>query len=82
MYAIWTIMSFNVLLVGDFAKLNEFVMGTWTNVGQLSVVCVCVCVCARARARARGGVGGGVVGVFGGGGGNGDLQGRQNKKKY
>jgi hypothetical protein len=32
MYAIWTIMSFNLLLVGDFSKLNEFVMGTWTNV--------------------------------------------------
>ena len=31
MYALWTIMSFNILLVGDFAKLNPFVMGTWTN---------------------------------------------------
>ena len=27
----WTILSFNILLVGDFAKLNDFVMGTWTN---------------------------------------------------
>lgn len=31
MYALWTIMSFNILLVGDFAKLNAFVMATWTN---------------------------------------------------
>jgi hypothetical protein len=31
MYSIWTVMAFNLLLVGDFAKLNPFVMGTWTN---------------------------------------------------
>jgi alpha-galactosidase len=31
MFALWTILSFNILLVGDFAKLNEFVMETWTN---------------------------------------------------
>ena len=31
MYALWTIMAFNLLLVGDFSKLNSLVMGTWTN---------------------------------------------------
>lgn len=31
MYSLWNIMAFNLLLVGDFAKLNPFVMGTWTN---------------------------------------------------
>ena len=34
-YGLWSVMSFNILLVGDFAKLNPFVMGTWTN--QLAV---------------------------------------------
>ena len=38
MYAIWTIMSFNLLLVGDFAKLNEFVMETWTNVSGVNAL--------------------------------------------
>ena len=31
MYALWTILSFNLLLSGDFANLNPFVMATWTN---------------------------------------------------
>ena len=31
MYALWTILSFNLLLSGDFANLNSFVMGVWTN---------------------------------------------------
>jgi hypothetical protein len=26
MFSLWTILSFNILLVGDFAKLNPFVM--------------------------------------------------------
>ena len=31
MYALWTVMSFNLLLTSDFAKLNDYVMSTWTN---------------------------------------------------
>ena len=31
MFALWTVNSFNLLLTGDFAQLNSFVMGTWTN---------------------------------------------------
>ena len=31
MYALWTVNSFNLLLSGDFAQLNPFVMSTWTN---------------------------------------------------
>lgn len=31
MFSLWTILSFNILLVGDFAKLNPFVMQTYTN---------------------------------------------------
>ena len=31
MYALWTILSFNLLLSGDFDNLNPFVMATWTN---------------------------------------------------
>ena len=37
MYGIWTIMAFNLLLVGDFAKLNSFVMGTWTNARAVGI---------------------------------------------
>ena len=37
MYSIWTIMAFNLLLVGDFAKLNPLVMGTWTNDRMLAI---------------------------------------------
>ena len=54
MYAIWTIMSFNLLLVGDFSKLNEFVMGTWTNVSwalsvepAVSACQPCACIAAH-----------------------------------
>jgi hypothetical protein len=31
MYSIWSAMAFNILLVGDFARLNPYVMATWTN---------------------------------------------------
>ena len=37
MYSIWTIMAFNLLLVGDFAKLNPFVLGTWTNERMIAI---------------------------------------------
>ena len=31
MYALWTVNAHNLLLTGDFAQLNDFVMATWTN---------------------------------------------------
>jgi hypothetical protein len=31
MYALWTVLSFNLLLSGDFERLNSFVMSTWAN---------------------------------------------------
>merc|ERR1719221_201092 len=31
MYALWTILSFNMLLTGNFSKLDDFVMATWSN---------------------------------------------------
>ena len=31
MFSLWTILSFNILLVGDFAKLNPFVMQVNTS---------------------------------------------------
>jgi len=31
MYALWTVLSFNLLLTGDFNALNSLVMATWTN---------------------------------------------------
>jgi|EP01047_Picozoa_sp_COSAG01_P051902 hypothetical protein len=37
MYSIWTIMAFNLLLVGDFAKLNQLVMTTWTNENMIAI---------------------------------------------
>lgn len=29
MFSLWTILSFNILLVGDFDRLNSFVMSTY-----------------------------------------------------
>jgi len=37
MFSLWTILSFNILLVGDFAKLNPFVMKTYTNDVAISI---------------------------------------------
>jgi hypothetical protein len=37
MFSLWTILSFNILLVGDFDRLNAFVLSTYSNAAAIAI---------------------------------------------